>query len=248
MKQRNNYVMKGASGEIAQQAVFKQVYGQTVIARHAKPRAFDSPAQVVVKEIFTMASEYAVAILCDPDIEAIYSSYIKGHLTAYNIAIHDIYDTPVIETILTRDYTGRGGSIITLFAQKNNFVAEMLVTIKDADGVVIESGYAVQAGRSTEWNYTPTQHNAHIEGSTIIVEAADYAGNKGEFEKEVTQKKRNNTPHQQQGAPVPAQHYLKPIASRRLLPGIFIIPYADEYVSKKARAARQRDVGLSGSS
>ncbi len=243
--------MNGSSGTFGEQLTFKY-YKQkkkkkTVITRVQAKRAFDSDAQIAVKENFAKASDVAVSMLCDPAIKAMYASRRKGHETAYNVAMHDIYDTPVIETILTNEYSGRGGSLITLFAEKDNLVKNILVTIRDADGVVIESGYAVQVGKLTEWNYTPVQFNAHVAGCMITAEAVDYAGNSAEYSKEVAVKEKNNN-NGQQGYALPDQHYLKPIASFRLLPDVFLIPYARERAQQEEPAAlsiAEPDIGFS---
>ena len=101
--------------------------------------------------------------------QPIYAELAKGTTkNAYNIALSDWFNPPVIHSIQ------RKKGCIRVMASDNVMVTEVRVRIMDAEGNVLEEGQAEQVGpvRGPErWEYLP-----NVEGS-IEVTVRDLAGN-----------------------------------------------------------------------
>jgi hypothetical protein len=88
-------------------------------------------------------------------------------ITAYNMAISDAAHPPVIHEILRKD--GR----ILVHASDEIMVADVKVTVHDAQGKLLEVGEAVRQGKDW-WEYVP---QAQVEGLRVSVSVWDLPGN-----------------------------------------------------------------------
>ncbi len=98
---KDNVLMEGASGMFCKSIVFKQLRGKTVVCpRPAKPRT-QSEQQKEGRDRFRQASQWAKAILLDPDKKAYYKK--KAHKlklpNAYTAAITDYMRSPEVKQI-----------------------------------------------------------------------------------------------------------------------------------------------------
>lgn len=82
--------MRGASGALGDELVFKQRAGKTVISLPQPPR-IDNPtnAQLAVRSKFREAERYAKAVIADPVLKATYLARAEAGVSAYNMAISD---------------------------------------------------------------------------------------------------------------------------------------------------------------
>ena len=118
---------------------------------------------------FQEASSYARGAA---RLQPIYAELAKGTMkTAYNIALSDWFNPPVIHEVQQGD--GR----IFVEVSDNVMVTKVVITVLDEDGKVLEKGEGVrQEAPSTGsgwWEYVPS-----TAGKTVSAEAWDLAGNK----------------------------------------------------------------------
>ena len=186
-KIKDNLLVRGASGKVGKQFVYRKRGDDTFITRmpatdkNAKP----TDQQEKVRDLFAAASGYATAAIADPKLKAEYQKKAKANSgrTAYNVAFRDFLKAPVVKSIDTEMYKGTTGTTIVIDARDDFRVVEVFVSIKTAAGVLVEEGYAILNPKFRhEWIYTATQNNATLAGSVILVTAKDLPGNKGAME------------------------------------------------------------------
>ena len=158
-----NPVVQGISGAVGN-LVFRQMPdGSTYVS--AKPdfshRKF-SEGQKEHQSRFQRAVAYArEAAKSQP----IYGELAAGTIkSAYNFALSDWFNPPVIHCVERRD------GLIRVEASDNVMVTKVVVTILDVDGNVIEKGEALKVDERW-WEYA-----ASTEGN-VAAEAWDLAGN-----------------------------------------------------------------------
>jgi hypothetical protein len=163
-KVERNALLQGISGALGRSIVFRQMRdGSTIIS--SKPdfsnRKF-SKGQLIHQSRFQQAVAYAREAA---RTNSIYAQLSKGTpKTAYNVALSDWFNPPVIRNIKRQD------GIIRVEATDNVLVAKVQVSILDAEEKVLEQGQAL-LGKGIWWEYVPA-----MEGK-VIVEAWDLAGN-----------------------------------------------------------------------
>lgn len=164
-KVTSNVMMRGLSGTLGRDFFVRTMRdGSTIVS--AKPdfshRKF-SQEQLTHQSRFQSAVAYArVAAKTNP----IYAQLATGTTkSAYNIALSDWFNPPVIHDIKRLNGT------IHVDASDNILVHKVLITIMDEAGNVLEQGQAMQV-HDTQWDYVTA-----TEGK-IRAEAWDLAGNK----------------------------------------------------------------------
>lgn len=126
-----------------------------------------SREQLSHQQRFREAAAYARQAAKD---QPIYAELAAGTMkTAYNIALSDWFNPPVIHKVERND------AAIRVLASDNVQVASVRVTILDSEENVLEQGQAaLENGSSASsgwWRYIPHQ------AGTVFVEARDLAGN-----------------------------------------------------------------------
>jgi hypothetical protein len=165
-KVANNVIVRDLSGSIGN-LVFRQMKdGSTWVS--AMPdfshRKF-STGQKAHQRRFKEATSYARGAA---KAQPLYAELARGTTkNAYNIALSDWFNPPVIHRIEQRD--GR----ISVEASDNVLVTRVRITVLDEEGKMLEQGEAVQHGSKTGW----WEFNLHSEGK-LVAEAWDLAGNK----------------------------------------------------------------------
>ena len=186
-KIKDNLLVRGASGNVGKQFVYRKRGDDTFITRmpatdkNAKP----TQQQEKVRDLFTAASGYATGVIADPKLKAEYQKKAKANAgrTAYNVAFRDYLKAPVVKSIDTEMYKGTAGTTIVIDARDDFRVVEVFVSIKTAAGVLVEEGNAIlNPINRNEWFYKATQNNAALSGSIIQATAKDLPGNKGGLE------------------------------------------------------------------
>jgi hypothetical protein len=168
-KVKPNIILQGISGTIDKHLVFREMKDGTIILS-AKPdfsRRVFSKDQLTHQSHFQEAAAYArYAAKTNP----IYAELAKGTTkNAYNLAVSDWFNPPVIHSLKLQS------DRILIEASDKVLVAQVTVTIVDAQGKILEQGQAVLM-KSPWWEYVPKQTGR------VIVEAFDPAGNKASQE------------------------------------------------------------------
>ncbi|MFT3827207.1 MAG: hypothetical protein QM731_24990 [Chitinophagaceae bacterium] len=176
---KNNIIMRGVSGKVGDQLVFNQRNGQTVVSKVPRVSKKVPKGRKEANDRFKQASKYAKQASFDPVLKAAYSKYISPGRSVYAIALGDFLDTPEIQQLITRKYTGDAGSSITIFTRPKGIIDHIHIIITNSSGEIVESGYAVQVDDGSMWNYTAMVDNPSLEGTIVTVEATDFAKNVG---------------------------------------------------------------------
>lgn len=171
-KVENNPIVRGLSGSIGN-AVFRQMPGgETWVS--GKPdfsRRKFTPKQKKNQGRFSEAVAYAkVAQKAQP----IYAELAKGTvLSAYNVALSDWWNPPVIHSIERKE------GCIRVQASDNVMVTKVAVSILDEAGNVIEKGEAKQVESGEWWEYQVSSSMYQVSGSgyRVSADAWDLAGN-----------------------------------------------------------------------
>ena len=165
-----NELIKGLRGAIAGMVFRPMPDGTTWVssAPHYGRRKF-SKGQKDHQQRFQEAASYARGAA---RVQPIYAELAKGTMkTAYNIALSDWFNPPVIHQVQRRD--GR----ILVKASDNVMVTKVVITVLDEQGQALEKGDGIrQEAPSTGsgwWEYVP-----NTAGKTVSAEAWDLAGNK----------------------------------------------------------------------
>lgn len=170
-KAANNELLRGVRGKVGGFVVRQMRDGS--IRLSAKPdfsnRSF-SQGQKDHQQRFKQASAYARQAA---QSEPAYAELARRtNRNAYNIALSDWFNPPVIQSI------ERAGETLRIVASDDVMVINVRLQILDDTGEVLEEGQALQPDPESVpewWEYVP-----HAEGQTIVVEAWDLAGNRTE--------------------------------------------------------------------
>jgi hypothetical protein len=176
---KDNYVTSGVSGDVGALWNFRQRAGRTIISKVRGPNIKPPNAQSLAsRKRFGQASSYAKKAILNPEIRAMYAAAAGKGVNAFNIALSDAFISPVVSKIDNTNYHGAVGDTFLIDATDNFKVTEVVVTIDNAAGALIETGNAVLQENKT-WMYTATVANASISGSKITAVATDLPGNNG---------------------------------------------------------------------
>ena len=163
-KVRDNILVRGLSGKLGDQVVFRILRdGRTIVCN--KPDFSNRKLSRDQKEHhkrFKAAAAYArVAARINP----IYAQLAEGTMkNAYNVALGDWFHPPVIHRVERR------GKTIRVQASDDVMVASVQVIVLDEKGKVVEKGEGLR-GEGDWWEYVPTA------AGKVAVEARDLAGN-----------------------------------------------------------------------
>ena len=179
MKQNRNSIMRGASGALGEELVFRQRAGKTVISLPPAARE-DNPTndQVEVRGRFKDANRYAKTATADPVLKAAYKAKARPGTTAFNVAMVDFFKAPEILEVDISNYTGLAGEPILILATDDFRVQSVMVSIINAVGDVIESGAAMVHPESDDfWTYTTIATNPDGASGAVKVQVSDLPGN-----------------------------------------------------------------------
>ncbi|MCF6403122.1 hypothetical protein L3C95_09570 [Chitinophaga filiformis] len=174
-----NIFTKGTSGTVGDMMNFRVRKGKTVVAVKRGPSTKPpTEEQQETNERFIIASLFAQDAVKDPAIKALYQKAAKGGQTAYNVALRDAMNPPVIDEINVSGYKGTVGDLITVKARDVITPKSVTVVILSQAGTVLEQGDAVINTKDRRfWVYTVTAANAALTGTRIAVTATDMPGN-----------------------------------------------------------------------
>ncbi|MRG45339.1 hypothetical protein GFS24_09440 [Chitinophaga sp. SYP-B3965] len=179
MKQNRNSIMRGASGALGKELVFRQRAGNTVISLPPVPRV-DNPTtdQIDVRTKFREGIRYAKAACADPATKVAYTAKARGGRSAFNVAMVDFFKAPEIIEVEITTYTGLPGEPIVIVATDDFKVKTVQVSILNNAGNEIESGMALAHPESEDfWTYTTTAVNPDGPSGYVKVQVSDLPGN-----------------------------------------------------------------------
>lgn len=177
MKQKRNSIMRGSSGALGNELVFRQRAGQTIMSLPAVPGP-DNPTdeQLGVRSRFKEAIAYARTAIANPALKAAYRAKTSKIASPFNTAMADFCKAPVITKVDVSNYNGSAGSTILINATDDFKVQAVHVSIFNGAGDVIEEGAAIVNPESGDY-WTFTLPNAIPDGALIKVQASDLPGN-----------------------------------------------------------------------
>jgi hypothetical protein len=176
---KGNIAMKGVSGMLGANIVFRQVGEKTVLSNRPTKRKRLSPGQKTTVKRFTRAQRYAKERMTDPAMKALYKKGITAKKTsAYAVAASDFLNPPKLHYIKVPDYNGAVDTVITIKATDDFRVASVDVSITNGHGVLLETGPATAYRlKPFIWKYKTTVMNTAVSGTIVKVTAKDYANN-----------------------------------------------------------------------
>jgi len=187
-KVKDNVLMKGVSGTIGGQLTFRQIGGKTFVSKYQRPPSVAATEKkVAVQTKFGAATAYGRRVVRDPGLKALYQAVVKGGQRAFNIAVIDAMQAPVVQSIQTENYYGHIGDPIIVHATDDFKVAAVVVSVYNQAGVLIEEGKAIlQENEEKNWLYIASQENTGYSGSKINAVATDLPGNLASFSLELS--------------------------------------------------------------
>ncbi|HCR89941.1 MAG TPA: hypothetical protein DIW50_05680 [Prolixibacteraceae bacterium] len=174
----NNIVTTGLSGKLGDLIVFRNRGGKTIVSKTPRKKEQEpSEAQEQHQLRFQEAILYGKTSIADPRRKAVYNASAEEGKSAFNVAVADCLNAPQIREIDLSHYTGQPDSYIRVHATDDFQVVEVTVTILNADGSEVESGYATTEPGTGWWRYTATALNESLDGDKIIIRASELPGN-----------------------------------------------------------------------
>jgi hypothetical protein len=175
---KNNVVTYGLSGIIGDLLQFRQSGGKTVVSKRPVFSGKASEKQQGQRYRFQQATVYGKNAIDRPEIREQYAEEArkKKGISPYNVAIADFFNAPDIRDIDLSAYTGQTGDEIRVLVSDDFAVKSVHIQINNADGSLVEDGYAVHSGGNL-WIYAATRLNEGLEGDRIVITASDLPGN-----------------------------------------------------------------------
>jgi hypothetical protein len=177
-----NQLIQSFSGKVGDM-IFYQADGQNLSRTAPKVVPDRTEKQQANSSRFLAAQKYAQSVLADPALKAAYKALCQGHQNPRNLAIRDAMRPPVIESMNLEGYAGKPGETVRVRATDDFRVAQVQVSIRGAQGELIEEGPAELQAEAGEWQY---EAKAEVpEGRTVSVTAVakDNPGNTAECQR-----------------------------------------------------------------
>jgi len=178
---RTNGLTKDYSGKFGDQYVLRRKNGKSLMTKlPEKSKLPMTEAQKRVKANFRAASAFAREKLSEPVMRAAYLKKGNGVRSAYNVAMSDFFNPPVINLINVSFYNGHAGDVIMVEAVDDFRVERVILTLSDENNNVLETGDCIHTGDGPEWVYTLKQDQQPVTGQQIKVVAFDLPNHPGE--------------------------------------------------------------------
>ena len=115
--------------------------------------------------------------MTDPELKQAYKDKCSVRQNAYNRAIQDFFSIPSIEEIDLSNYTGETGSLIRIYATDGFRVNRVQIRIEDAQGKLVEEGFAEPEEVPGWWQFVASVRNQLSEGGKVIALACNLPRN-----------------------------------------------------------------------
>ncbi|MDR1336473.1 MAG: hypothetical protein LBK22_06560 [Tannerella sp.] len=175
-KSTRNVVTQGLSGTVGT-LVFSQRGGQTVVGMRPQGQREFNEEQKEYQRRFQRGILYGKAAIADVERKAEYQQKAKPGRSAFNVAVADFLNAPVIDSVDLSNYAGRAGDTIRVRVYDDFAVREVRIRITNTDGSTVEDGAAQMDAIGYEWTYVATQLNESLEGDRIEIFVSDTPGN-----------------------------------------------------------------------
>lgn len=180
-----NLLVAKSRGNVGKQFVYKKRGNNTHIARMptVDKNAVATEKQEKVRDLFASASLYAQGAMTSPELKKLYQKKATDGSTAFNVAFKDYTKPPRVKSIDTAKYTGNPGSEIVVVARDDFRLKDVMVSIYNAAGELVETGNAIlNPINRNKWVYTATVlHNA-LPGTKITALVRDIPENEARLE------------------------------------------------------------------
>jgi hypothetical protein len=184
-KRLQNLVEKSVSGAMGKELILREVGDAGLLAEAPtiNPNRVPTPAQEDQQDKFAAASDYANAVLENPDLKETYEAKATKRKPAFRVAFTDYLKAPKVKKIDSSGYKGTVGSTIVVRAVDDFAVKQVSVSIYNAAGDLVEEGLAIlDPIIRVRYVYTASQVVAILPGCKIKAVAEDIPGNKGELQ------------------------------------------------------------------
>lgn len=175
----DNDITLGLRGRIGKQIVFRKFGNKTIVSKRPK-RSSKPPTegQLLHREKFIIAANYATRSLLQPELKAEYEAIARTmeNTSAFAAALADFVKVIEIKEIVAQFYNGEAGFPLPVIVSDLYKVKTMKVTMTDAGGNTIETGEATLANGESGYKYITTTSIADITGVKVKVEVTDRPG------------------------------------------------------------------------
>jgi len=179
-KVAKNMFVRGLTGSLGEQFVIRKGRGGSTIISDKPTFGADrvfTDEQLAHQEDFQQAILYARSVKDEP----VYVAKAEGtEMTAFNAAVADWFNKPVVLQIDARAWNGQSGQTIRVKAKDDTRVTQVTVRITAADETLLEQGEAAQVD-NLWWAYTSTTVVADPASARIVATAEDRPGNRAEL-------------------------------------------------------------------
>lgn len=169
------------SGMLGKSVVFRVKGNQIIIAAAPSSPKTETEAQKQQRHRFKEAMQFAKKQMANPETKAAYAAMAQQRNlpNAYNAAVADYFNPPVIGHIDTTQYTGLPGQRICIRATDDFRVQQVWVQLINAAGQLLEEGEAQLQPNYVDWVYIAKVNNLLASETKVLVQAKDMAGNVG---------------------------------------------------------------------
>jgi len=179
-KMNDNPLVQGARGNFGKKMIYRKRGNDTLMVKMpaVNKKRVRSDEEKAQQSRFKLAALFAKGALRSAELKAQYKLKTPHNGTPFAVALKDYLTPPTIHQIVAGEYNGTAGSILSIIADDDFRVASATVTIRNAAGQLVEQGPAhLDPINLAKWNYTATQPNPALTGSTIRVVIKDVPGN-----------------------------------------------------------------------
>ena len=159
--------MKGHSGKVGNLVITREGHMRS---RPDTSKRVWSPAQLAHLGKWDQAKAYGRMVIRDQVLNSYYGQKalkLKGK-GAWHLAIEDYFQHPDLYAVNFNDYNGRKGDCLKISEVNKYKLKEIMVTITNVMGEIIEKGFAFESEKRESWTY-PIQQDYHPAPGTIIV-------------------------------------------------------------------------------
>lgn len=180
---KNNILLRGFIGSIGKQLVIRQRGSKTILSNSPKinPNRLPTSKQQQILKKFKWATKYAISAVKDPDLKLLYQAAAAEGQSAYNVAVSDAFQPPVLSELNTKGYTGQPGDKISVLAI-DNFMVKTVHFAIIKDGAILEEGDGIKDENGLQWHYSTKKLNRNVYCTVIRLVAQDLPGNQATLE------------------------------------------------------------------
>lgn len=176
-----NPILENIQGQVGD-LVFRRFGDGVVISRKSDNSQYPpTAAQLATRERFRDGAQYGKLVMGDAALKPVYAAVARTRKKPiFSVVVADYLHAPTVSALNLEGYSGAVGDVITVSAYDDFEVTDVLVSVADAGGVVLESGAAVVS--NGRWAYSTTTTVTPGTTVTVLATALDRPGNMGTAE------------------------------------------------------------------